>query len=354
MVAWEGIMYKRILIINLMYIGDLLFTTPLVRMLRANFSDAHIAMLADRKNAEVIKYNPNLSEVIAIDKKGHHNKIGNYIRLISKLREQNYDLVINLHPNERASALAAFSGGKRIIGFSARGFHCFFDQTIKEPADIHQADAYLEVLKLLGSLKVRHNGLEMRVDEASRHSAERLWDEYLQAANPEKKPDWQVVAMNTGGSWPTKRWTKSGFAKVADQLLQAGYGVAFFGGPMDEADVQQVTELMQERENKKLVCFTGRTTLLEMADLVRRCQVLVSGDSGPMHIAVSQKVPVISLFGPSDPVRYAPYGQKDGVLRSEEACLGCGQHHCEHHRCMEGITPQRVYVAVMRILTEPE
>lgn len=343
--------YQRILVINLMYIGDLLFTTPLVHLLRANFSDAHIAMLVDKKNSEVIQHNPHLSQVIAIDKKGYHNKLKNFIKLIQEIREQKFDLVINLHPNERASALAAFSGGKKIIGFSAKGFGLFFDHLLKERTDIHQADAYIDVLTALDNIQqYKHAGLEMGVDSSSRKKAQTMWESYLSKANPNKNSDFKVAAINTGGSWPTKRWTKDGFVQVADQLLQDGFGVVFFGGPMDREDVAAITQQMTEKESNKLAVFTGCTTLLEMSDLVRRCQVLISGDSGPMHIAVSQKVPVVAIFGPSDPVRYAPYGQKNAVISSQEPCLCCGQHQCEHHRCMRTISYQMVYAAAMQKL----
>ena len=341
-------MIQRILVINLMYIGDLLFTTPLVRLLRANFSDAHIALLADKKNSEVIRENPHLSQVIAIDKKGYHNKLGNFMKLIQELRAQQFDLVINLHPNERASALAAFSGGKQIIGFAAKGFGLFFDKVVKERKDIHQADAYMEVASVLDSIRYEHQGLELWVDAAAKAKADLLWQDYLVQAKA--KVDFGVVAINTGGSWPTKRWTKEGFAQVADRLLQTGFGVAFFGGPMDVKDVQEIIKKMTEKQHEKLVVFTGRTTLLEMADLVRRCKLLISGDSGPMHIAVSQKVPVVAIFGPSDPVRYAPYGQEGAVLRASEDCLCCGQHQCEHHRCMRGISAEQVYTAAIKRL----
>ena len=327
-------MYNKILIINLMYIGDLLFTTPLLRSIRTQFPTAHIAMLADKKNTAVIQHNKNLSEIIAIDKKGYHNKLSNYLGLIRDIRHSKFDLVINLHPNERASAIAAFSGGKKIIGFSAKGFGLFFDKLIKERKDIHQADAYLEVLHRMGIKTDNHQGLEMWVDDATQQRADDMWDQTFTK---------KVIGLNTGGSWPTKRWTKKGFAELADALLDKGYGVAFFGGPMDTGDVEEVLALMKYKDREELGFFTGKTTLLEMAALVKKCTALVTGDSGPMHIAVSQKVPIIAIFGPSDANRYAPYGQEESVIRIGCPCQPCGQHSCEiGHICMEQVTVEMV------------
>lgn len=334
-------MYNRILVINLMYIGDLLFATPLLRSLRTNYPEAEIVLLADKKNCDVVRYNPHISELIAIDKKGYHNKLKNYLGLIADIRKRQFDLVINLHRNERASAIAAFSGAKKIVGFSARGFGIFFDEVVHERTDIHQVDAYMETLKAAGVKQIDNQGLEMWVDEKSQKKVDEIWQDAF--SNLATHSQFPIIGINTGGSWPTKRWTKSGFASLADKLLANGYGVVFFGGPMDKEDVEKIQNLMVERDSSQLVIFTGKTTLLEMAALASKCTVFISGDSGPMHIAVSQRVPVVAIFGPSDPVRYAPYGQENSVITSKQECLGCGAHSCVGHECMHGVTIDMVW-----------
>lgn len=334
---------KSILVVNLMYIGDLLFTTPMLRTLRTTFPDAHIVMLADEKNTGVIKYNQHLSEIISIDKKGYHNKLPNYLRLIADIRKRKFDLVINLHANERASAIAAFSGAKQIVGFSAKGFGVFFDSSLKENIAIHQVDAYLEVLKTIGIDTIENSGLEMWVDEATEERATEIWHGAFPICHYEPGEKKQVIGLNTGGSWPTKRWTKRGFAELADKLLVQGYGIAFFGGPMDVADVNEIVSLMKYGQHKKVAIFTGKTTLLGMAALVKKCRALVTGDSGPMHIAVSRKVPVIAIFGPSDFRRYAPYMQEGNVIEVGCPCQPCGKHSCNvGHICMEKVTANMV------------
>jgi heptosyltransferase II len=328
---------QKILIINLMYIGDLLFATPLLHSLRQRYPEAYISLLIDQKYADVVRFNPNISELICIDKKGYHGKLRNFIRLIGELRQKKYDLVINLHRNERSSALAAFSGGKKIAGFSKPGFSLLFDQVIEERKNIHQVAAYLEVLKAL-DIPVADCGLEMGVDEKSTLQAQKIWDQSF----PQQEKNYPVIGLNTGGSWPTKRWTVDGFAQLADQLLGKGYGVCFFGGPMDQQDVDAILQKMQRVASSRFAVFTGKTTLLEMASLVKKCAVVVTGDSGPMHIAVSQQVPVIALFGPSDPVRYAPYRQQEAVILSARDCLCCGLHECQGHECMKEISVDEV------------
>jgi lipopolysaccharide heptosyltransferase II len=331
---------KKILVINLMYLGDLLFMTPLLRLLRFNYPNAKIDLLIDKKSQEVVLYNPNVSEFIAIDKKGYHNKLLNYTRLILDVQQRKYDLVVNLHLSERASAIAAFSRSKKIVGYCAKGFRMFFDKVVHRRTDVHQVDAYLEIGKHLGLQQINNYFLEMQVDAQSRNNAEILWE----AEGLQEKT--KVIGLNTGGSWPTKRWTVEGFVDLGDMLQQSGYRVAFFGGHMDEQMVEDIAQRMKTIP----VIFTGRVTLLELAVMVRKCGAFVSGDSGPMHIATSQGVPIIAIYGPSDPVRYAPYNVEHRIIKSQMDCLTCGEHECGHHRCMKNISPAVVFSAVEEII----
>lgn len=348
-------MYKKILVINMLHIGDLLLATPVLRTLRANFPAAHIALLADAKIDGLVRYNKHIDELISVDKKGYHNKLANYLKLIGDIRKRRFDLVINLHPNERASALAAFSGGKKIVGYSSPGFGIFFDQVLnsqnfdrrlKNRPDIpHQVQEHLELLQTtLGITKIDDNGLEMWLDAATLENAEKLWFGAF------GKQYFKVVGFNTGASWPTKRWTPAGFAAVADDLLAGGFGVAFFGGPMDRENVAEIRRLMKRGDHPRIAVFTGRTDLLSLAALIRKCAVFLTNDSGPMHVAVAQKTPTVAIFGSSNEVGYKPYGDKAVVLTAAGiGCRPCGQHKCDHHSCMVGITPATVLPNVLKL-----
>ena len=122
--------YKNILVINLMHIGDLMLVTPVLRTLRSFYPKARLTLLADKKLRDLVEYNPHIDECMLIDKKGKDDHLGAFIKFIGKVRAKKFDLVINLHRNERASALAAFSGAKRIVGYSKPGFSLFFDEVL--------------------------------------------------------------------------------------------------------------------------------------------------------------------------------------------------------------------------------
>lgn len=334
-----------------MHIGDLLLVTPVLRTLRTNFPKAHIALLADAKIADLVKYNKNIDQLIAIDKKGHHDKLWNYLELIRQIRREKFDLVINLHRNERASFIAGLSGAGRIVGYSTIGPNVFFDKVLENRKAIkHQIEAHFDVLReTLGITKIDDRGLEMWLDEAAETNADRLWQEAFggQAAMP-------VVGLNIGASWLTKRWPKEYFAELADRLLELGYGIAFFGGSMDTALVQETLVLMKRSAPGKVAIFTGKVSLLELAALLKKCRVLVTNDSGPMHVAVAMGVPLVSMFGASPVTGFSPYNDISVVLKSELPCHPCYEHSCRRKdlSCMYGITVDSVLEKTLELAEE--
>jgi len=138
--------YKNILVINLMHIGDLMLLTPIFPTLRANYPDAKITLLADKKLRDLVEHNPYLDDFLFLDKKGADNHPWPFFKFILKVRKRHFDLVINFHRNERASCLAATSGGKRIIGYSKPGFSLMFAKTMANNHFVkHQVEAHYDV-----------------------------------------------------------------------------------------------------------------------------------------------------------------------------------------------------------------
>ena len=329
--------YKNILVINLMHLGDLMLVTPVLRTLRANYPEARLTLLADKKLRDIVEFNPHIDECLLLDKKGEDDNLAAFCKFIMQVRKKNFDLVINLHRNERASALAAFSGGKRIVGYSKPGFSLFFDKTMANNHPIkHQVEAHLDVLRnFLGVEKIDDGGLEMVIPEAARNKADRLWQEtFTQEA--------KVIAFNIGASWLTKRWLKEYFAQCADRFIRRGYHVAFFGGPMDVELVESCLEDMEEKDSDHLQVFTGKVSLGVLAGLLRRCCLFLTTDSGPMHVGVAMNVPVVTMFGSSPVTGFYPYDAKDILVKTPEPCHPCRIHECpkageDNMACMKNI-----------------
>lgn len=342
--------FKNILVINLMHLGDLMLVTPVLRTLRANYPEARITLLADKKLRDIVEFNPHLDECLFLDKKGEDNHFGAFFKFIRKVRAGKYDLVINLHRNERASALAAFSGGGYIVGYAKPGFSLFFDETMANNHPIkHQVEAHLDVLRnFLGVEKIDDAGLEMVIPEAALQKADRLWQESF-------AKDAKVIAFNIGASWLTKRWLKEYFAECADRLIRRGYHVAFFGGPMDVDLVESCLEDMQEKDSHQLKVFTGKVSLGVLAGLLRRCCLFLTTDSGPMHVGVAMNVPVVTMFGSSPVTGFYPYDGKDILVKTPEACHPCRIHECpkegaDNLLCMKNIPVDTVMSYVDELL----
>lgn len=329
----------KILIINLLYIGDLLFSTPVFRALQAAYPEAQLDLLVRSTNLELVRHHPLLTNIILFDRKADA-RIDRYFRLLGDIRRARYDLVLNLQASELPTGLAAFSGARQRVGVGVPALRTLFHAFVTERMDVHQVDAILDVLHCLGIDAPAHRGMEFWLDEETRQRVDARWRD---AVPDDGRP---AVGLNTGGSWPTKRWTVEGYAAFADMLDTRGYRAVFFGGPMDVPMVREITGRMTTRP----VVFTGQITLSELAAMAGRCTAFVSGDSGPMHIAASQGVPVVAIFGPSNALRYAPYGVPHVVVRAAESCLGCAQHACDHHRCMRSISADEVMSALVTLL----
>lgn len=354
-----------------MHIGDLLLVTPVLRTLRTNFPNAHIALLADAKLSDLVKYNHNISELITIDKKGYHDKLANYIQFIGSIRQRKFDLVINLHENERASFIAAFSGAKKIVGYSTFGPGLLFDKVIENrKRSKHQVEAHFDVLReTLSITNIDDRGIEMWLDEAAEESAAKIWQQAFPQQSPLERGAPQErgvsvstnptlihgIGLNIGASWPTKRWPKEYFAELADCLVDQGFAIAYFGGPMDVEIVDQAIELMKHKNHPQVVKLTGKVSLMELAALLKKCTVFVTNDSGPMHIATAMRVPVVSMFGASPVQGFWPYNDISVVLKTPLPCHPCYKHSCKLGglECMYAITVDEVLTATVRQATEP-
>ncbi|MGM9581470.1 MAG: glycosyltransferase family 9 protein [Anaerovibrio sp.] len=346
--------YKNILVINLMHIGDLMLVTPVLRTLRTNYPQARISLLADKKLADLVQYNRHIDECLLIDKKGRDDSLPSFIKYIWGIRKKNFDLVINLHRNERASAIAAFSGADRIVGYSKPGFALLFDQVMPNLKAVkHQIHSHFDVLEqAVGIDRIDDGGLEMWLPEAAVRSADKIWQENF-------APDKKVVAFNIGASWKTKRWIDTYFARCADELLEKGYGVAFFGGPMDTELVEACIAQMKHRDSRDIKVFTGKVSLGELGALLKKCALFLTTDSGPMHVGVSQNVPVVTMFGASPVPGFYPYDARDVLIKTPEPCHPCGIHECpkqgeDNMACMKKITVEIVMKYVWELLGKYE
>ena len=344
--------YRNILVINLMHLGDLMLVTPVLRTLRHNYPAARITLLADRILADIVQENAHIDECLLIDKKGRDRSFLGILRFARRLRERKYDLVVNLHHNERSSALAALSGGKRIVGYTKPGFSLLFDHVSPDQHMVmHEVHSHYAALRAAGIIgEIDDAGLEMWLPPAAEAEAARLWAAHF-------APEDKVIALNIGASWRTKRWEDGYFAQVADTYLARGYHLAVMGGPTDVEMVAVCRAQMREKDHPHLHIFTGQVSLGVLAGLLRRCILFITTDSGPMHVGVAMNVPVLCMFGASPIPGFYPYDERSISVRAPVPCHPCRLHECplaeaEYMKCMKQMPPTLILKYADQMLAE--
>jgi len=302
---------KRIVVTFLMHLGDVVLTTPFLQVLRKAAPHSHITYVMDEKLKEVMQYNPHIDEIVAVDKKRRHNSMRALSHIAADIRKEGIpDVVINLHPNERTSYLAFKIGGKYSTGMCHFLFRPFMSKyTRLDRKTRHAADMYINVLEQLGITDLTNNGLQVFTCPE--------WEEKVAAFyhSVGVKAESKLIGFNVGSAVPEKRWPKERFAQVADYFAEKGYMPVFFGGPMDEEMVADVVSHMKFTP----IVATGKFSLGELAAAIKRCSLFITNDSGPMHVAISQQVPLIALYGPSNPKFYGPYKANSIVLESMDS-----------------------------------
>lgn len=338
---------KKILVTFLMHLGDLTLTTPFIHALRKAAPDAHITFLADEKLKDVVLHNPYLDEVITIDKKGRDNSILALMACARKLSGINFDVLINLHPNERCSFICALTKCKLKTGTTHTIFKPMWDVFTPLNRKIHAADMYLDVLTQLGVKNLEHNGLEIFPSEEHFNNAEDFWRNHGVFGSD------KLIGFNIGSAVVTKRWAPERFAQVADHFAAKGYKPVFFGGTMDEEMVQEAISFMKTTP----VVATGSFTIGTLAAAMRRCSLIITNDSGPMHVAISQKVPIVAMYGPSSPKLYGPYTKDATIVTAQPPCQGCAsgmKHKCDDMQCMTRLYVEQVIEAAEKMLAANE
>lgn len=328
--------YKRIVVTFLMHLGDVVLTTPFLEVLRKAAPHSHITYVIDEKLQDVMKYNPYIDDLITVDKKGRHNSIKGLNEIARRINDQGRpDIVINLHPNERTSYLAWKIHGKVTTGMSHFLFRPFMTKyTRLDRKTRHAADMYINVLEQLGVTDVANHGLHIETSKEWNDEVFRFYKS--QGVMPRDK----IIGFNIGSAVPEKRWPAERFADVADYFGNKGYKTVFFGGPMDLDMVKPVVEQMKTSP----IVATGAFKLGPLAAAMKWCDLLITNDSGPMHVAISQGVPIVALYGPSNPFFYGPYQAKSIVLESMD-------HH-EIGKSMKQVIKEGKYKGISVITEE--
>jgi heptosyltransferase-2 len=331
--------FKRILIVRTDRIGDVLLSTPVIRALRENYPYAYIAMMVSPYAKEIVENNPYLDEVIVYDKDNRQKSWINSIKFALGVKKKRFDLAVILHPTNRVHLVTYFAGIPKRLGYDRKlGF--LLSDSIKHNKQLgqkHELEYTLDILKYLG-IQSKDKNIFIPIKPESEKWAEEL---FLQEGID--KYD-KLLAIHPGASCPSKIWPQDRFAKIADQLIEKyGFKVLIIAGPKDIASAKIVCKNMKH----PAVDLAGKTSVSQLASVLKKCQLFISNDSGPVHIASAVGTPVISIFGRNQkglsPKRWGPVGKKDRVLHKEVGCIQCLAHNCvKEFACLKAITVEDV------------
>ncbi len=324
--------YTRILIIKPGAIGDLLQLTPVIRGLSHQYPGSKITMLTGTSaTATLFQYNNHVSETIVYDKRSRCSKL---VQLWHKIRSQRYDLVLQFQrSNLKAWLLASAALPSRILVYKKSN----------DPS-MHVVDNYLSTLQSLGiSVSDRH--LDLFVGKEDDQYAATLFAENGLINRP-------VIAINPGASHAVNRWSVSKFAALTDALItRFNARVIIVGGDADVPLADGIIALASQEP----ITLCGRTTLLQLGAILKKCAILISGDTGPLHLATAVGTKVIALFGAADPARTGPVGVTHTIIKAKDlACVPCRSRNCRTRdaACMEVISIEDVVEAVNDLLGE--
>lgn len=357
---------RNVLVIRPDHLGDLLFATPALSLLRQAQPQARITMLVGPWGREVVAGNPDVDEVMTCDfpwfnrrrKRSPWEPYTLLRKMASELAGHHFDVALNLRFDFWwGAAVAHLAGIPEVIGYDQPGCHPFLTCALPYVPRCHEVEQNLRLVSTLvdkGSPLVREaRTYPLRYRPSA--DDDRWVDELLgRTLRCESGP---LLGIHPGAGAPVKLWTAHGFAEVARRLVRGFGGAVVITGSAAERELAQ--DIADRLGAVPAEVLAGETSLGQLSALFARCSLVIGVDSGPLHLAVAVGTPTVHLFGPSDPAAFGPYGDasKHAIVSAELPCSPCGRldiagDELERHTCMLAIQPEQVISAAEGILTQ--
>jgi len=329
--------YRRILLIKPSSLGDIVHAMPTCAAIRRAYPKARLTWLVKREWAGLVERIDGVDQVWPVE-----STFKGWLSQVSPLRAERFDLVVDLQGLFRSAAIGWLSGSPLLVGFAngREGSPWFYSRRVPVPqSEMHAVDRYLLVAKAVEAGESGTPEFRFRIPQTDYDEVDRL----LSRSGVTPGTSW--VAMNVSARWPTKRWPAASFAEVADRVRQEGCGaVVMIGGPEERADAAAVNGMMKT----PAIDLAGATTVGILPALLSRASLLITNDSGPMHVAAAVGTPVVALFGPTSAVRTGPYGAGHEVLTGKVPCRPCFSRTCHNAlplECLRTVSPEQVLAA---------
>lgn len=338
----------RLLVRAQNWIGDVVLATASLRCIRESFPDSKVSVVAKPWVIPILAHNPHIDEIIEYDGRGAHRGLSGMLRLARYLRARRFEGAILLQRAFEAALIAHLAGIPDRMGYATdgRGFLLTHKaRSSKEEFRIPRLEHDLKLLEGFG-LKVNEKALLVPIGREQKVTADRRLHD-LGIGRREALVGFSPGAVGSA----LKRWHPERFAELAVRLLNAyGARVLVFGAPGER---QLGEEICRMTARPGVINLAGLTSLDEAIALIGLCGLFVTNDSGLMHVGAALDVPLVAVFGPTDPARTAPWSERYALVHDEGIdCRGCKMRRCKHnHMCMDGITVERVFQTARELVT---
>ena len=321
------------------WIGDAVMTTPALNVVREAFPDAHIAVVANPLVAQLFEFHPDCDEVIVYDRQERHAGVVGLFRFAAMLRGRKFDCAILFQNAIEAAIMAFLAGVPRRVGYITDGRRLLLNYPVPvgdAERALHHTDYYLHMLAGCGvTTGVKQQRLALRPEEISWAAA--------------TFPRGAYAVINPGAAYGSaKRWIPERFAAVADRLFDSyGLSIVLSGGPAEIEIGADIAKAMHVPVQNVI----GKTTVRQMMALLAASSLMITNDSGPMHVAAAFGVPMVAIFGPTDHTTTSPWGTRAQIVRHPVECSPCMLRQCPiDHRCMQRVTVEEVLSAAADLI----
>lgn len=315
-------------------IGDVVLSTVVLENLKAANHNIKIDYLTEAFAKPVLENIPLINNIVA------YKKSDSLYSIIRKVRNEKYDMVLDLWSNPRTAQITFLSGAKYKVGYAYRGRKYAYNiLSVSDRGDYHAAEHNLVLLKSIG-VQIISSKTHYHVSEDEKAIASKFFNENI-------KPDSSVVGIIPSGAWASKRCDKDKWVEICNAVLQY-YKVKFLilWGPGDKEDADYIQTRLSDH------CLPApETSIREMSALINECDMIISNDSGPMHISAAIGVPTIGLFGPTNPKAHRPYSQNSGyVIKEDLFCIICNKLICPYnHECMKELPVEKIISLIQNL-----
>ncbi len=333
---------KKILVVGVNWLGDAILTTPVFRALKETYPSSYVAVMTVPRAKDIFTANPFIDEVIIFDEKSIHRTFKEKLNFTFFLKKKKFKTVFLIHRSLTRGLICFFAGIKERIGYARLKTRIILTTAITAPKGTHRQDRYLILFENYG-IKIKNKTPEVFIEKS-------IEEKMTLSLKGIKKSHRFFVGINPSANWEMKRWPLTYYAKLADRLSRKlNCAIVFVGAEKEKSLIENLLLEMDE----KAYNFCAKTTLQELAALIKNSDLFISNDSGPAHLSAALGIKTLVIFGPTCEGLTGPKGEKVTVLRETIECeIPCYKLNCPDNICMKKIGLEKVFDTSKKILLE--